>query len=193
MHTDSLTTAPTATALKNASVYIIVDPDDEKESPAPNYPDAKDIASLYDWVKDGGVLVLMSNDSANFEFTHFNTLAEKFGIHFNWDCYHKVIGNKYEMGAFSMTVQDASIFPTTRKIYIKELSTLKLSDPAKPSFTDSGNIIMATAKIGKGTVFAVGDPWFYNEYTDGRKLPADFDNFNAARDLAQWLIRQAKR
>jgi unsaturated rhamnogalacturonyl hydrolase len=207
MHTDTLPTAPTAANLANASVYIVVDPDDEKESPAPNYPDAKDIASLYDWVKGGGVLVLMSNDSANCEFTHFNTLAGKFGIHFNWDCYHKVTGNKFEMGAFSMTVQDAgtdgtrsvhevyrhSIFPTTGKIYIKELSTLKLNDPAKPYYTDGGNVIMATAKIGKGTVFAVGDPWLYNEYTDGRKLPSDFDNFNAARDLAQWLIRQANR
>ena len=192
MHTDSLTTAPTAAALGNASVYIIVDPDDEREVPVPNYPTAKDIESLYDWVKGGGVLVLMSNDSANAEFTHFNVLAEKFGIHFNWDCYHKVTGNQFEMGAFTMTVQDA-IFPTTHKIYIKELSTLKLSDPAKPYFTDQGNVIMATARIGKGAVFAVGDPWFYNEYTDGRKLPADFQNFNAARDLAQWLIRQAHR
>jgi unsaturated rhamnogalacturonyl hydrolase len=207
MHTDSLTTAPTATALSKASAYIIVDPDDEKEVPAPNHPDAKDIATLYDWVSGGGVLVLMSNDSANCEFTHFNTLAEKFGVHFNWDCYHKVIGNKFEMGAFSMTVQDAgtdgarsahevyrhSIFPTTKKIYIKELSTLQLKNPARASFTDDGQVIMATAKIGKGAVFAVGDPWFYNEYTDGRKLPADFDNFNAARDLVQWIIQQSNR
>jgi len=192
MHTDSLLTAPTADNLKKASVYIIVDPDNEKEAAVPNYPNTRDIDNLYEWVKGGGVLVLMMNDSANTEFTHFNPLAEKFGIHFNWDCYHKVTGNQYEMGAFTMTVQDA-IFRTTRKIYIKELSTLKLSDPAKPYYTDNGNVIMATAKIGKGTVFAVGDPWFYNEYTDGRKLPADFDNYNAARDLAQWLIGQARR
>jgi unsaturated rhamnogalacturonyl hydrolase len=192
MRTDSLLTAPTADNLKKASVYIIVDPDDQRESAAPNYPTAKDITNLYDWVSSGGVLVLMMNDSANTEFTHFNPLAEKFGIHFNFDDYHKVTGSQYEMGAFTMTVQDG-IFPTTHKIYIKELSTLKLSDPAKPYFTDKGNVIIATARIGKGTVFAVGDPWFYNEYTDGRKLPADFENFNAARDLAQWLIQQARR
>ncbi len=205
MHTDSLAGAPTAAALSKASVYIIVDPDDEKEVPVPNYPSKQDIDNLFEWVKGGGVLVLMSNDSANAEFTHFNVLAEKFGIHFNWDCYHKVTGNQFEMGAFTMTVQDAqhnavgyihddgSLFPTTKKIYIKELSTLKLGATARPSFSDQGNVIMATARIGKGTVFAVGDPWFYNEYTDGRKLPADFENFNAARDLAQWLIRQAQR
>jgi len=135
------------------------------------------------------VLVLLGNDSANMEFTHFNELAGKFGIHFNFDDYHKVTGNQYEMGAFSMTAKDV-IFPSTNKIYIKELSTLKLDGPAKAHFTDQGNVIMAVAKVGKGTVFAVGDPWFYNEYTDGRKLPADFQNFSAARDLTQWLIRQ---
>jgi len=32
-------------------------------------------------------------------------------------------------------------------------------------------------------VFAVTDPWLYNEYTDGRKLPADYDNFAAG---ASW-------
>ena len=49
---------------------------------------------------------------------------------------------------------------------------------------------MAVAKVGKGTVFAVGDPWIYNEYTDGRKLPEEYQNFQAASDLAKWLLRQ---
>jgi len=90
-----------------------------------------------------------------------------------------------------MTVQDG-IFHTSKKIYIKELSTLSLSGPAKPVFTDAGHNIMAVARVGKGRVFAVGDPWFYNEYTDGRKLPADFENYEAARDLAQWLLASGK-
>ncbi len=215
-HTDSLPVSPTKENLSKASVYIITDPDNEKESADPHYPTDADIQAIYDWVKAGGVLVLMSNDSANCEFPHFNHLAECFGMHFNFDCYHKVTGSQYQMGAFTMTVQDGqanavgyfhherrdeglnsnspsarSIFKTSKKIYIKEQSTLKLSGPAKAVFTDAGNNIMAVAKIGKGTVFAVGDPWFYNEYTDGRKLPADFENYNAARDLAQWLLENA--
>ena len=188
-HTDSLPTAPTAEKLKKAAVYIIVDPDDEKEVPSPNYPDDHDIAAIGQWVRAGGVLVLMSNDSANCEFPHFNQLAEHFGIHFNFNDYHKVTGNHYEMGAFRLPEND-SIFRTTKKIYIKELSTLQLSGTAHPAYVDSGNTIMAVARIGKGTVFAVGDPWFYNEYTDGRKLPADFQNYNAASDLARWLLNQ---
>ncbi|WP_188931627.1 glycoside hydrolase family 88/105 protein [Puia dinghuensis] len=190
-HTDTLTVAPTAANLAKASVYIIVDPDNERESPAPNYPTDQDITAVENWVKAGGFLVLMANDSANCEFTHFNRLAAHFGIQFNFDDYHKVTGNQFEMGAFTMTGQD-SIFRNTKKIYIKELSTLSLSGPAKPVFTDAGHNIMAVARVGKGTVFAVGDPWFYNEYTDGRKLPADFENYNAARDLSNWLLQQAK-
>ena len=51
---------------------------------------------------------------------------------------------------------------------------------------------MAVAKVGKGTVFAVGDPWLYNEYTDGRRLPAEYDNYKAMVDLTRWLIDQSK-
>ncbi len=187
--TDSLPVAPTQENLKNASVYIIVDPDDDREVTNPNYLIEQHIAAIENWVKAGGVLVLMGNDSANCEFPHFNNLAEHFGIHFNFNDYHKVTGSHYEMGAFTIPEND-SIFRTTKKIYIKELSTLQLSGVARPVFTDSGNTIMAVARIGKGTVFAVGDPWFYNEYTDGRKLPADFQNYNAAGDLARWLLNQ---
>jgi unsaturated rhamnogalacturonyl hydrolase len=190
--TDSLPVAPTAANLEGASVYIIVDPDDEREVPVPHFVGDHDISVIEDWVKAGGVLVLMANDSANCELEHFNRLAERFGIHFNFDCYHKVTGNQFEMGAFTMTGQDG-IFRNTKKIYIKELSTLRLAGPAKPVFTDAGNNIMAVARVGKGTVFAVGDPWFYNEYTDGRKLPADFENYNAAQDLAKWLLAQSRQ
>jgi unsaturated rhamnogalacturonyl hydrolase len=49
---------------------------------------------------------------------------------------------------------------------------------------------MATAKYGKGTVFATVDPWLYNEYTDGRKLGAEYDNFAAGKELVRWIFTQ---
>jgi unsaturated rhamnogalacturonyl hydrolase len=188
--TDSLAVAPTVDNMWRASVYIIVDPDDDREVPAPHYLEPMEIGVIDDWVRAGGVLVLMSNDSANAEFEHFNRLAGTFGIQFNWDDYHKVIGSDYSMGAFEFNSKD-TIFRTTHKAYIKEMSTLSVKPPAYPVYSDSGHAIIAVAKVGKGTVFAVGDPWFYNEYTDGRKLSPDFENYNAARDLAQWLLRLA--
>ena len=77
-------------------------------------------------------------------------------------------------------------------MYIKDICTLKLSRKAKSAFTDKGEVIMATAKLGKGTVFAVGDPWFYNEYCNGRLTPG-FDNDKAAQDLAGWLLLQVPK
>ncbi|EOR94754.1 Rhamnogalacturonides degradation protein RhiN [Arcticibacter svalbardensis MN12-7] len=190
--TNHLEVAPTALNLKNTSVYIIVDPDTEKESPKPNFVQAKDATELVNWVEGGGVLVLMTNDVGNAEFTHFNTLAQKFGITFNEDQKNPVTGSQFEMAAIPVPAGNA-IFKTAKKLYIKELSTIQIKAPAKPFFTHKGDIIMATAKLGKGTVFAIGDPWFYNEYVDGRRLSADFDNFKAANDLANWLLQQASK
>ncbi len=190
--TNTLTEAPTASNLQNADVYIIVDPDTEKETPQPNFATAKDADELYKWVSDGGVLVLMTNDFTNAELTNFNTISERFGIHFNADMINAVKNDAYETGAFTIPAKHP-IFKTSKKVYIKEISTLKLSAPAKPAFTSGKNIVMATAKVGKGTVFAVGDPWFYNEYVDGRKLPAQYENFKAAKDLVNWLLAQISK
>jgi unsaturated rhamnogalacturonyl hydrolase len=52
---------------------------------------------------------------------------------------------------------------------------------------------MAVAKVGNGVVFAVTDPWFYNEYIDHRnKLPLEYDTYAAAKELASWAVAQAK-
>jgi unsaturated rhamnogalacturonyl hydrolase len=188
--TESLTSAPTAALLKDAAVYIIVDPDTEKETASPNYMQPQDAQVIYDWVKAGGVLLLMTNDSGNAEFAHFNQLPEKFGMHFNENCINHVTGNQYEMGAFYIQPGDA-VFKNTKKVYIKEMATLNVKDPAKAEYKNkAGDIVTAVAKIGKGAVFAVGDPWFYNEYVDGKKLPAEFENYTAATDLAKWLLQQ---
>ncbi len=187
---DQLLTAPTADNLKNASVYIIVDPDTKKESPNPNYLEAGHINVIADWVKDGGVLFLMGNDSGNMEFEHFNNLAEKFGIHFNVDSKNRVIGSDYQMGKFMIPSGNA-VLKSTKQVYMKEISTLQLKSPATPVFSAGGDVVIAMAKYGKGTVLAVGDPWVYDEYTDGRKIPMEYQNFQAAQDIARWLLQQA--
>jgi unsaturated rhamnogalacturonyl hydrolase len=42
-------------------------------------------------------------------------------------------------------------------------------------------------------VFATVDPWLYNEYTDGRKLPAEYDNYAGGQELVRWLLGQVPR
>lgn len=53
---------------------------------------------------------------------------------------------------------------------------------ARSLLEDKGDIMMATAKYGKGTVVAVVDPWLYNEYTDNRKPLPGQDNFAAGKN-----------
>jgi len=187
--TETLYEGPTAQNLKKANVYVIVDPDIPKENPDTKYIEEPHIKAITDWVKQGGVLVVLNNDTGNAEFAHLNNLLTKFGIRFNLDSRNHVTGSQFEMGAIYIPPGN-EIFKTAKKVYIKEISTLTVTPPARSALTDKNDVIIAVAKYGKGTVFAVGDPWFYNEYTDGRKLPGDFQNFRAANDLVKWIIEQ---
>jgi hypothetical protein len=186
----SLEAAPTGNNLKGTGIYIIVDPDNAKESPQPNYMTGKDAEQIARWVKGGGVLVLMANDSANVELPHFNTLAAKFGLHFNSDLQNHVINDAHFNDGQAM-ITDGAIFKTARKVFLKDVCSISAGKSAKTALQNAGGTvaIAVTVKYGKGIVFAVGDPWLYNEYVNGR-LPADFENDKAADDLAKWLLAQ---
>jgi hypothetical protein len=183
--------APNPTNLALADIYIIVDPDTRKESPDPKYIGAGDVKVIADWVEHGGVLLIMANDSANVELKHFNTLAEKFGIHFNDDLRNHVKDDyHFQDGAFNVK-SDNPLLKTAKKIYMKDICSLTISPPTDAALKDGDATIIAISHYGKGTVVAVGDPWLYNEYTNGR-LPADFENDKAANDLAAWLLKQVR-
>lgn len=184
--------APTAAALNGLSIYIIVDPDVASENPAPNYINGKDIDAIVNWVNKGGVLVLMANDSANCEFKNLNLLSQKFGIIFNEDSKNRVTGKNFDMGKFD-NLPNHPLFNGVKKLYLKEISSLSLSGKAEPVLGKDKNVFMASAKYGKGFVFAVGDPWLYNEYIDSRKLPEDFTNYKAAENLAEWLLSKTNK
>ena len=190
--TKSLEKIPTSFDLKNASIYIMVDPDTDKETEHPKYVGPKDAIAISNWVANGGVLVMLSNDAGNAEFKNFNQLARKFGIQFNEDSKNQVKNDQFEQGVV-MTGTNNPIFSSNYKLYIKEYSSLSVSDPAVTITKNGDDNVMAIAKYGKGTVFALGDPWIYNEYVDGRKLPADFDNYAAAEEWVKWLIKQASQ
>jgi len=190
--TVSISSAPTTENLKGIDVYIIVDPDTKKETANPNFVQPKDIAEIEKWVKAGGVLLLMANDTSNCEIPHFNELAKVFGIQFTNKNRNMVQGLQFEQGRIDVT-SDRAIFTSASKLYIKELSPLALTNPAKSALTDHGDIIMAFSKYGKGIVFAIGDPWIYNEYLDGRRIDNSFQNFDAAKELSVWLLNQAAK
>lgn len=181
--------APTVANLKPTDLYLIVDADIPKENPDARYIEPAHAKTITDWVKRGGILLVLHNDTGNAEFKHMNTLMANFGIKFNENSINHVQGSRFEQGAITIAAGNP-VFKTAKKIYLKEISTFSLSTPATSVLNHKGHIVVAMAKYGKGTVLAVGDPWFYNEYLDGRKLPADFDNFKAANDLVAWLVQQ---
>ena len=179
--------APTESELNKLSVYIIVDPDTPQETPQPNYISDSTASVIAGWVKQGGVLLLLGNDIGNCEFEHLNRLSERFGIHFNEVSRNRVTGNNFDMGKFDQ-LPNHPVFNGVKKIYMKEISTFRLTRPALPVLTEGGDVIIASSEFGKGLVVAVGDPWLYNEYIDNRKLPADFENYKAGVNLFKWLI-----
>ena len=188
--TKTLYSGPTLANLRSAQVYIIVSPDIPAKNPNPHYMQAENAAQVAEWVKSGGVLILMENDPQNADLEHLNLLAERFGIHYNNVLRNQVDGSKFEMGKIAVE-GGGPIFHDPHTLYMKDICTILAKPPAVSLLRDRGDILMATARYGKGTVFATVDPWLYNEYTDGRKLPpAEYDNYAAGKELIRWILEQ---
>lgn len=188
--TKGLETAPSKASLANFNVYIIVDPDTEKETAQPNFISADHIAAIKNWVSKGGVLVLLGNDAGNAEFTNFNKLANVFGIHFNEDSKNRVQNDQFEQGSV-MTGTNNPVLGSSLNLFIKEYSSLKIAPPAEVVLSNGADNVMAISRFGKGVVLAMGDPWIYNEYLDGRKLPKEYQNYDGAINWVNWLLKQA--
>lgn len=184
----SLDVGPTTQNLKEADVYIIVDPDHAKDNPNPNYINGQEVEIIKSWVNDGGSLLLMTNDTTNCDIVHSNLLAKAFGVEFTNKNINFVKNDMFEQGTISIPKGHA-LFANAQQIYVKELVTLKTKKPAIPQVKLGKDVIIATSAFGKGKVFVIGDPWLYNEYVNGRKLPNTYHNFQAATDMVNWLLK----
>lgn len=185
---ETLYEKPTLANLRSTAIYIIVDPDTKKESPDPKFISSSDADVIEKWVKGGGKLLLFANDSSNVELPHFNTLAGRFGIHFNNETINHVVDDPhFEDGA--IPVKNHPVFKTSAKIFMKDACSISIKKPAKALLRSKNAVIIAEAKYGKGMVVAVGDPWLYNEYVNGR-LPAGYENDKAANDLVKYLLKK---
>jgi unsaturated rhamnogalacturonyl hydrolase len=183
----SVKTAPSPEALKGINVYIIVDPDTPAETENPNYIDEASRNSITEWVKNGGALLVMVNDSGNCEFKNMNLLMNNFGMQFNEVRHNLVTGKNFDMGKFD-NLPEHPLFEGVNKIYMKEISSINLSENVEPVLSRGDDVYMAITKFGDGFVVAIGDPWLYNEYIDNRKLPKEFENYKAAVNLVKWLL-----
>ncbi len=181
---------PLVSVLETIDIYIIVDTDTTTESKSPNYILPGDVEVIRKWVRRGGVLAVFANDAPNCEFTHLNSLMSQFGMTFNHVTLHRVAGDNWEMGA-CIDLPDHPLFEGVAKIYIKEVSDINLSGRAKAVLMEDDNVLMAENSYGRGYIFAIGDPWIYNEYIDHDRLPETFDNRKAAENLVDLLLRKA--
>ena len=187
----TLNTAPNETKLKGTDVFIIVDPDNLKDNPKPNYIIEKEAVEIAKWVKKGGVLLLMANDQVNADLEHLNLLASKFGFTFNKDLILHVTDDQHFADG-EINIENNPIFKNAKYIFIKDASSITINHSAKSILkTTDGKNVMVSSKHGKGMVLAIGDPWLYNEYVNGR-LPAKYENDKAANDIASWLIKQIR-
>jgi len=194
MKTATLDAAPTAENLRSADYYFIASPDIPIKNPNPHYMTDADAAAIAAWVKQGGVLVMMENDPPNADIDHLNLLADRFGIHFDNVLHHHILGEHVEDGTIPVAPGGA-LFQHAHTLYMKDTCAISLHGSGQALLSDRGDIVMAAEKYGRGTVFATVDPWVYNEYTDGRKNPqiyGQFDNFAGGLEFVQWLAHQSR-
>jgi unsaturated rhamnogalacturonyl hydrolase len=149
-----------------------------------------------DWVKAGGVLVLMQNDVERADQVRFNLLSDRFGIHFNPVTKQDELNNSYVNTITPVPAGTGGIFNQSFKGLMKQICTITASAPAKSILTAhgtdaEGDTVMAVTHLGRGLVYANVDPWVYNEYTDGRKNPLEEQNFAAGEQLTRWIVQQA--
>ena len=185
-------TAPTTRDLAKVKVYVLASPDIPSKNPSPNYMDGKSADVIENWVKAGGVLVLMQNDGPNAEFEHFDVLGDRFGIHFNKVLRNHVVGEDKGPGLLTIPAGIGGIFAAEHHTYMKDTCTITVSGKAKAVLVDQGDTMMALSRYGKGVVYAVVDPWLYNEYVDGRNVGPQIDTFASGLELVRWIVAETK-
>ncbi|HTB97951.1 MAG TPA: hypothetical protein VK716_13145 [Terracidiphilus sp.] len=192
MRTTLLAAEPTAENLRLANYYFIASPDIPVKNPNPHYMTEAYAAVVAAWVKQGGVLVMMENDPPNADIEHLNLLADRFGIHFDNVLHHHILGEQVADGTIPVA-PGGPLFEHAHTLYMKDTCAISLRGEGQVLLRDRGDIVMASIKFGRGTVFAAVDPWVYNEYTDGRKNPkiyGQFDNFAGGMEFVRWLAHQ---
>jgi unsaturated rhamnogalacturonyl hydrolase len=196
VHMSMLDHAPRAADLKGVSAYIIAAPDNLALNPQAHFMGQESADAIVDWLKAGGVLVIMQNDVERADQVHFNLLSDRFGIHFNPMMKQDELNNSYVNTIVPVPAGTGGIFNQDFKGLMKQICTITATAPAKSILTAhgtdaEGDTVMAVTHLGRGLVYANVDPWVYNEYTDGRKNPLDEQNFAAGEQLTRWILQQA--
>ena len=156
----------TAGPLNGATCLIVVNPDTPAQSDHPHYIGRDEIVAVREWVRAGGVLLLLGNDPGHMEFAHFNELAREFGLKF---LEKKHVDAK---GSSKLTIPippGSQYFGDGGTAYFVDVSPIGVTAPfAQALISDNNETLMAFTPFGQGRVVALGDPWAYNEYIGTR-------------------------
>lgn len=180
-----LNEAPTEALLKDHDVYIIVDPDHEKDNPTPNYMDSVSAKAITDWVGKGGSLLVLTNDSENCDLHYINILMDNFGIHFKDTTILQLEIPTAEKPENVYPL--AGMIPGADKMYMRGTCSIVCNRPARPLvWTPDRDVVIAESHYGEGRVIAVADPWIYNEYIYHTLLPENYNNASPA----EWVVKR---
>lgn len=193
----TINSKPDSKNLKDCNVYIIVDPDNEKDCATPNKMDEGAAVDILSWVENGGRLLVMLNDKENCELSAMNILLNKVGIHANEvsvltnDLLNRPDSKPVSYDNFALSkFAKHPVFKDARQTIMRGTCTFTLTGNAKQMLTtDEGECVMAEAQYGKGKVIVVADPWIYNEYIGHLLLSDDYNNEDIARNLVNYLVK----
>jgi hypothetical protein len=169
--TSTITTPLDSPTLSHASVLMIVNPG------TVNLIAAAEIDAVDKWVQQGGKLMCFANNTGHVEFVHYNQLMARFGITFN--------DTTQTGGSNFAPVPQNEVFSACTTFYIVDMCNLSIVSPAASIFTFQGSVLMATSLKGAGKVFAVGDPWVYDEHIAAK------DNIKGITEVMNWLLGTA--
>jgi len=190
--------------LKDVRVVMIANPSDKafSNNAAPPHFSAKDIATISQWVRDGGGLIISGNqEDHNLEIEDTNKLLSNFGLQFtnlytdfkpiNVPKSAPIIGG-LRWAFFSgnqILLDDKS--PARPKAVVNNDATAPVKGTRNPP-----GILMAVSEPGKGHVVAFTDNgWLINEAFSGGivaeiRIPEQ-DNWEIFHRLAKWVAGTA--
>ena len=107
---------------------------------------ADDATPIAEWVKKGGMLVIMENDPTHADHRTSRYSRRTFRDAFQQRARNTVDGNKFEMGRIDVS-GGGPIFQAPHVFFMKEICTITLKQPAKAIWVDKGDVLMAEAQL----------------------------------------------
>ena len=188
--TSELDAEPTLANLKGAQVYIIASPDNVDKNPHPHFANAEDadadrrLGQRRRRARDHGERHLLRRPRPLQR--HLRQIRHPLQQRAAQARRRHQLGAGKNRHRRQRPHLPPSRTPSTSKMSAPSPSAARLM-PCSPKATTSS---WPPRNTGREPSIAMVDPWLYNEYTDGRKLPAIYDNYAAGKEFVRWILEQ---